>query len=149
VNPRLISKYLARLAGGRVRTVDEPAVPDHDFVASDDDMRAPIDHYRTLGPTSRIVCAARHIGNGAGNGAEPSLPNCLFAFAKRSVQDSYVTRGLSGGAPDAPPSYHIMAHISFASMEDLQRAMDTGGEFFADIPNCTGHPAHRPDKLSP
>jgi hypothetical protein len=30
-----------------------------------------------------------------------------------------------------------MAHISFATMDDLKKALDSGGELFADIPNFT------------
>ena len=53
------------------------------------------------------------------------------------LQEAYVTRGLAGGAPGAPPVYHVMAHISFASMDDLNQALKAGGELFADIPNFT------------
>lgn len=64
-----------------------------------------------------------------------------FALVQRKWQglmkDAYVTRGLAGGAPGAPPLYHIMAHIGFESMEDLEKAMQQGAELFADIPNFT------------
>lgn len=53
------------------------------------------------------------------------------------IKDAYVSRGLAGGAPDAPPAYHIMAHIGFASMDDLNKALETGGPLFADVPNFT------------
>src|SRR5688572_13598314 len=53
------------------------------------------------------------------------------------LKDANVTRGLSGGAADAPPTYRIVAQLSFASMDDLKKAIDSGGELFADIPNFT------------
>ena len=53
------------------------------------------------------------------------------------VKDVYVTRGLAGGAPGTPPTYRVMAHISFASMDDLQQAIAKGSALFADIPNFT------------
>ena len=53
------------------------------------------------------------------------------------VKDVYVTKGLAGGAPNSPPSYHVMAQISFASMDDLQEALGKGADLFADIPNFT------------
>ena len=53
------------------------------------------------------------------------------------MKDAYVTRGVSGGSPDMPAPYRMMAHFSFASIEDLKSAMASGGELFADIPNFT------------
>lgn len=53
------------------------------------------------------------------------------------LKDAYFVRGISGGAADAPPTYHIMAQLSFASMDDLKKALERGGELFADIPNFT------------
>lgn len=54
------------------------------------------------------------------------------------MKDFYVTKGLAGGAPDQPPTYQIMAHLSFESMDALQNAMGTHGEeVMADIPNFT------------
>lgn len=56
----------------------------------------------------------------------------------RFITDAYVSRGVSGGAPGTSPTYRIMAHVAFASQEDLQAAMAEGGtELIADIPNFT------------
>ena len=56
---------------------------------------------------------------------------------KGLMKDAYIVRGVAGGAPGAPPTYRITAHISFTSMDDLQKALGMGGSLFADIPNFT------------
>lgn len=54
------------------------------------------------------------------------------------IKDAYVTKGLGGGAPGEPPTYQIMAHISFESMDALNKAIaGHGDEIFADVPNFT------------
>lgn len=53
------------------------------------------------------------------------------------VQDAYVARGLGGGAPGDPPTYHIMTQVSFASMEQLNEALGRAQPLLADIPNFT------------
>jgi uncharacterized protein (TIGR02118 family) len=53
------------------------------------------------------------------------------------IKESYVTRGVSGGAPGTKPAYHIMAHVAFASMDDLNKALATGAPLTADVPNFT------------
>ncbi len=54
------------------------------------------------------------------------------------MKDAYVTKGLGGGAPGEPPTYQIMAHISFESMDALNKAVTGhGDELFADVPNFT------------
>lgn len=53
------------------------------------------------------------------------------------IQDAYVTRGVTGAANGAPPLYRVTAHIRFASMEDLGKALAQGAALFADIPNFT------------
>lgn len=46
--------------------------------------------------------------------------------------------GLAGGAPDAPPAYHLIGSLSFDTIEDLQRTIENHGEkLMADIPNYT------------
>lgn len=54
------------------------------------------------------------------------------------MKDAYVTKGVGGGAPGGPPTYQIMAHISFESMDALNKAVSGhGDEIFADVPNFT------------
>ena len=53
------------------------------------------------------------------------------------VKEASFVRGLSGGSADAPPTYQVVAHIRFRSMDDFKQALATGGELFADIPNFT------------
>jgi uncharacterized protein (TIGR02118 family) len=54
------------------------------------------------------------------------------------MKDAYVTRGLSGGDPGSSPAFHVMAHITFASLDDLNQAVSShGAELFADVPNFT------------
>ena len=53
------------------------------------------------------------------------------------MRNAYVTRGLAGGAPGAAPTYHIMAHIQFDSLDDVHKAMEKGAELFADVTNFT------------
>ena len=53
------------------------------------------------------------------------------------IQDAYVTRGVTGAVNGAPPLYRVTAHIRFASMQDLGKALARGAELFADIPNFT------------
>ena len=54
------------------------------------------------------------------------------------MKDAYVTKGLGGGVHGEPPTYQIMAHISFESMDALNKAVTAhGAELFADVPNFT------------
>ncbi len=54
------------------------------------------------------------------------------------MKDAYVTKGLGGGAPGHPPTYQIMAHLTFESVDDLNNALTAhGSEVMADIPNFT------------
>lgn len=46
--------------------------------------------------------------------------------------------GLTGGAPDTPPAYHMIASFSFNTMEELQQAViSQAKKLKADIPNFT------------
>ena len=49
-----------------------------------------------------------------------------------------VDRGVGGFPPGTPAPYHAIAHLFFANMEDLQRALDaSAAALMADIPNYT------------
>lgn len=54
------------------------------------------------------------------------------------LKGSQVDHGLAGGAPDAPATYLVMAHLLVDSVEDFQAAMaEHGNEIMGDIPNYT------------
>ncbi len=49
-----------------------------------------------------------------------------------------VEQGLGGGAPDAPATYQVMAHLTFDSVDDFQAAFGPHtDEIMGDIPNYT------------
>lgn len=49
-----------------------------------------------------------------------------------------VERGLGGGAPDTPPSYLVMCHFLFDSLEEFVAAFETHRPTLrADVPNYT------------
>jgi len=43
--------------------------------------------------------------------------------------------GLNGGAPDAPSPNHVIATLTFESMDKLGAAMEGAGHVLEDIPN--------------
>ena len=46
------------------------------------------------------------------------------------------SKGLAGG-PDVPAGFHVIASMTFASMDNLQAALAVAGPVLADIPNFT------------
>lgn len=47
-----------------------------------------------------------------------------------------VSKGLAGG-PDVPAGFYAVATMIFASMDNLQAALEVAGPVLADIPNFT------------
>jgi uncharacterized protein (TIGR02118 family) len=49
-----------------------------------------------------------------------------------------VDHGLAGGQPGSSPTYIVICHLHFDSVESFQQAFDAhAGEILADIPNYT------------
>jgi len=65
------------------------------------------------------------------------MPLVRERFAGALVKDE-IDRGLGTAEPGAPAPFQVVAHLSFNSMDDVQKAMGAHGpELMADIPNYT------------
>jgi uncharacterized protein (TIGR02118 family) len=54
----------------------------------------------------------------------------------KHIDSTSASKGLAGG-PDVPPDFHMVATMTFTSMENLQSALGVAGPVLADIPNFT------------
>jgi uncharacterized protein (TIGR02118 family) len=54
-----------------------------------------------------------------------------------NIEQTLVTRGVSGGAPDTSPPFHAVATMTFASQAAMDAAMAAAAPVLADIPNFT------------
>lgn len=52
------------------------------------------------------------------------------------IQSTSISKGIAGG-PDVPAGFYVVATMVFASMENLQAALEVAGPVLADIPNFT------------
>jgi len=52
------------------------------------------------------------------------------------IESTSISKGLAGG-PDVPAGFYVVATMVFASMENLQAALEVAGPVLADIPNFT------------
>ncbi|MCJ7871793.1 EthD family reductase [Marinovum sp. 2_MG-2023] len=53
------------------------------------------------------------------------------------IENVLVTKGLGGGAPDAPAQYHAVATMTFADKDALNAALAAAPPVVADIANFT------------
>jgi uncharacterized protein (TIGR02118 family) len=64
------------------------------------------------------------------------LPLVGSKWADMGMVSARVVKGLGGGEPYTPPTYHVIATVEFETMDLLQAALGAHGEeIFADIPN--------------
>ena len=52
------------------------------------------------------------------------------------IDSTSISKGLAGG-PDVPAGFYVVATMIFASMDNLQAALEVAGPVLADIPNFT------------
>ena len=52
------------------------------------------------------------------------------------IESTSISKGLAGG-PNVPPGFHVVATMTFASMDNLHAALGAAGPVLADIPNFT------------
>lgn len=52
------------------------------------------------------------------------------------IDRTSISKGLAGG-PDVPAGFYVVATMIFASMDNLQTALEVAGPVLADIPNFT------------
>ena len=53
------------------------------------------------------------------------------------IQNTVVTKGLAGGAPEAPAPFHAIATIVFADQSAMDAALAASAPVMADLPNFT------------
>ena len=55
-----------------------------------------------------------------------------------TIKGATVEQGLSGGAPDVPPTYAAMGNLYFDNMESFQNSFGPNADkIMADMPNYT------------
>jgi uncharacterized protein (TIGR02118 family) len=52
------------------------------------------------------------------------------------IESTSISKGLAGG-PDVPAGFYVVATMVFASMDNLQAALEVAGPVLADIPKFT------------
>ncbi len=52
------------------------------------------------------------------------------------IASTSISKGLAGG-PDVPAGFYVVATMVFASMDNLQAALEVAGPVLADIPKFT------------
>ena len=59
-------------------------------------------------------------------------------WAGNGLEGVKLVKGMAGGGPEEPPTYQIMAHLEFSSIEAFQNCLGKGGdEVMADVANFT------------
>ena len=54
----------------------------------------------------------------------------------KHIETVSASKGLAGGS-DVPAGFHVLATMTFSSMDNLQAALGDAGPVLADIPNFT------------